>query len=332
MSGFGGAAGGRDTLVKSVIVQARVQARRAAPRNRRALTTRLKAKRRFSVAFEQFLELLHEFVSRKGHAAVLYSETVGNFALGHRATYYRGRYRRGFLSPEQVRVLEDDRRFPGWAWHPLDGRFAQGIRHLERFVEREGHARVPVNHVELGFRLGSWVAHRRHERRAGRLPEAQVLRLWRIHGWTWQPGSEPFVEGLLRLRAFVAREGHSRVPAQHTEDGFRLGTWVSRRRADYREGRLGPARAKRLERLPAWTWDVRGEEFERAYSLLLRFVHRVGHARVPQRHVERGFPLGAWVARVRLRRRGAANGRLSARQVLSLESLPGWTWGRSRGR
>jgi hypothetical protein len=64
--------------------------------------------------------------------------------------------------------------------------------------------------------------------------------------------------------------------------------------------------------------------------VLLRFILRTGHARVRQKHIEGGFPLGAWVARVRLRRRGGARGRLTPAQERRLESLPGWTWGRSR--
>jgi hypothetical protein len=102
------------------------------------------------VAFEQFLELLDAFVREHGHASVLYAEQVGNFPVGRRATYYRSRYRQGSLSPEQVRLLDDHSRFPGWAWHPLERRFAQGLAHLERFVKRVGHARVPPNYVERG--------------------------------------------------------------------------------------------------------------------------------------------------------------------------------------
>jgi hypothetical protein len=191
---------------------------------------------------------------------------------------------------------------------------------------------VPPNHIESGFRLGSWVSHRRHERRPGRLPEAQVTRLRGVCGWSWDPGGEQFADGLRRLRAFVSRAGHSRVPAQHTEDGFQLGIWVGHRRRDHRQGHLDSDKAKILECFPGWTWDVRGEEFERAYSVLVGFVERAGHARVPQKHLERDFPLGAWIARVRLRRRGAAKGRLTEQQVRRLESLPDWRWGQSRGK
>jgi hypothetical protein len=51
---------------------------------------------------------------------------------------------------------------------------------------------------------------------------------------------------------------------------------------------------------------------------------------VCQKHTERGFPLGAWVARLRLRRRVEARGGSHPRRCTAWESLPGWTWGRPR--
>ena len=315
-------AGGRRTNSRLPVLRPR-RASRCAPRAEGA-----KRRRRFSVQFEQFLELLDTFVRETGDAAVLYSGHIGNFPLGHRATYYRRRYRQGLLSPEQMRVLEDRRRFPGWTWHPLAARFALGIRRLRRFIAREGHAAVPPSHIERGFRLGAWVSHRRHERRTGQLPEALARALERIPGWSWKPGAERFAEGLRHLMAYVAREGHARVPSQHTEGAFRLGSWVSHRRRAHLLLDRGQVQA--LERLPGWTWDVRHDEFERARSILASYVRRVGHARVAQKHVERGFPLGAWVARVRLRYRDTSSRGLSEGQVRCLEALPGWTWGRER--
>jgi hypothetical protein len=51
------------------------------------------------------------------------------------------------------------------------------------------------------------------------------------------------------------------------------------------------------------------------------YATREGHTRVPKRHVEAGYPLGAWVARTRAR--VAA---LSPEQRQALGGLPTWTW------
>ena len=43
-----------------------------------------------------------------------------------------------------------------------DDRWEEGFDHLRRFVEREGHARVPVAFVgDDGYALGTWAAHQR---------------------------------------------------------------------------------------------------------------------------------------------------------------------------
>jgi hypothetical protein len=58
-------------------------------------------------------------------------------------------------------------------------------------------------------------------------------------------------------------------------------------------------------------------------GLVARFSDRVGHARVPQSHVEDGWRLGQWVNRQRtLRRRDG----LTKSEVARLEAVPGWTW------
>jgi hypothetical protein len=48
-----------------------------------------------------------------------------------------------------------------------------------------------------------------------------------------------------------------------------------------------------------------------------------GHARVPVRHWQAGFPLGAWVIK---QRQAYRQDRLSATRISLLESLPDWSW------
>lgn len=50
-------------------------------------------------------------------------------------------------------------------------------------------------------------------------------------------------------RAFLAREGHLRVPAKHVEGGYRLGGWVASQRYEYRHHCLNPDRLRELDAL-----------------------------------------------------------------------------------
>jgi len=54
-----------------------------------------------------------------------------------------------------------------------------------RFVEREGHARVPQSWREDGYRLGQWVGVQRSDFKKGQLGEARRERLEGLPGWSW---------------------------------------------------------------------------------------------------------------------------------------------------
>ncbi|MDD5307981.1 MAG: helicase associated domain-containing protein [Deltaproteobacteria bacterium] len=63
------------------------------------------------------------------------------------------------------------------------------------------------------------------------------------------------------------------------------------------------------------------QDWWRSYELLVAFAGREGHARVPEKHVERGFKLGHWVQFQR-RQRNA----LPAERRNALLRVSDWTW------
>ncbi|TET95271.1 MAG: DEAD/DEAH box helicase, partial [Dehalococcoidia bacterium] len=126
---------------------------------------------------------------------------------------------------------------------------------LERFVEREGHARVPARYEEEGFILGRWVEKQRIAYRNGRLDADRARRLEELPQWSWDPWDEQWEEGVAAFEKFVKRHGHARVPHACTEDGVTLGAWVDFQRRTYRQGELDPERKRKLEGLEGWVWD-----------------------------------------------------------------------------
>ena len=79
-----------------------------------------------------------------------------------------------------------------------------------------------------------------------------------LPGWSWDPSQDDWQAGIAHLRAYVERQGHALVPKKHvTDDGYRLGMWVSGRRKDRRKGKLTDDRVAALDALPSWTWDAR---------------------------------------------------------------------------
>ena len=58
---------------------------------------------------------------------------------------------------------------------------------LDRYVDREGTARVPTEHLEDGVRLGPWVSSVRQRHHKGTLDVDLVAALEQRPGWVWGP-------------------------------------------------------------------------------------------------------------------------------------------------
>ena len=271
---------------------------------------------RSEVEWEDGYARLRRFTKREGHSCVPQSyRDEDGFRLGSWVARNRQGQADGRLSERRARRLEA---LPGWTWDAREGRWEEGFDCLKRFVEREGHARVPPKHRENGVKLGHWVLTQRGACRRKTLAPDRRTRLEALPGWTWDAREGRWEEGFDCLKRFVEREGHARVPLGWREDGYRLGRWVQHQR-----GQLDAGRRKRLEALPGWVWDPQEADWEEGFGLLQRFVEREGHARVPAKHREGTFRLGQWVS---VRRRQYQSGQLDPKRQDRLEALPGWTW------
>ena len=151
------------------------------------------------------------------------------------------------LSTERISRLEN---WPGWTWDTQTMAWEEGFSALEKYVAREGHARVPTSHSEEEFKLGRWV--RDHRSSKERLLTERISRLENLPGWTWNRQEAAWEEGFFALEKYVSREGHVLVPSFYIEEGFKLGQWVKRRQNG--KERLSTERISRLEALPAWVW------------------------------------------------------------------------------
>jgi hypothetical protein len=172
----------------------------------------------------------------------------------------------------------------------------------------------------MGHKLGQWILVQRH-RALG--PERRA-RLEALPGWTWDLHEADWEEGYARLERFAERTGHTRIPAKYRDgDGFRLGGWVVRQRQGQKHGELSAERARRLEGLPGWTWDLFEASWVEGFARLLAFVEREGHSRVPGSYRDDGYRLGRWVIK---QRQAYRHGKLDRERRARLQALPGWVW------
>lgn len=217
------------------------------------------------------------------------------------------------------------------------GGWESRFRLLLKFMNREGHPRVPVNHVENGVKLGVWVANQKQIYRSRKMKPDRQEKLERLPGWVWnrqaqkdyprstadkvRTNEERWDEHLALLKQFGEREGHYLVPSRHVEDGFRLGVWVARHRS--KRWSIDKAHREKLDKVDGWTWDGQEGKWIRRYNLLLQFVAREGHAHVVKGHVEDDVKLGIWVMH---QHDSYRRGELPDSRTARLEAIPEWKW------
>ena len=164
------------------------------------------------------------------------------------------------------------------------------------YVEHHGHADVPQRFTtENGDKLGSWISVTRLVTNEEGYDPERKKRLDDL-GFVWDPLQVAWEEGYHRLLEYMEVHGHANVPQRFaTEDGYRLGTWVSNQRQLVGRAGYDSERRKRLDDL-GFVWDRLQAAWETGLDHLRWYVERNGHARVPGRFAtDDGYQLGNWV-------------------------------------
>ena len=259
---------------------------------------------------------LKEFAESEGHSKVSQDyESPDGYQLGQWVTGQRGS--RLSMPTARRQLLEN---LPGWAWDARQANWEEGFRYLKEFTDREGHSRVPAKYmIADGYRLGQWLYGQKDDRSI--MPQDRRERFEALPGWAWNVIDEQWEDGFRQLQKFAEREGHCSMPALYkTEDGYRLGRWVSQQRSN--RDIIPMERRERLEALSGWTWDARADRWEEGFRHLKEFVDREGHSKVNQGFLTSdGYHLGQWIGVQRTTRDS-----MTAERKERLEALPGWTW------
>lgn len=282
-----------------------------------------------SDSWDEWLGLLRTYVAAEQRLPPNKDVRVAGFSLGTWVFYQRKLRNSGHLLAHRAAALET---VPLWSWDPQADRHERCLSALSRYAARHGHSRPSRRRFE-GLDLGTWVIGQRFKYRQGRLDPEFAARLEALPGWTWDPFADDWDAMWHQLRAFTERTGHARPSANYLDGAVRLGAWVTNQRQKRRRGdpSMTADRERRLEELSGWSWDGAAAEWEERYAILLRFVDREGHARVPLRHREDDLALGSWVANQRhaFNHTGPwsdSDVEFSLDRRVRLERLPRWSW------
>ncbi|MFC9982899.1 helicase associated domain-containing protein [Gordonia sp. NPDC127522] len=209
--------------------------------------------------FDEGIAHLHRYRAAHGTSNPRQRDVIDGFPIGRWVNTRRNDYQRGRLSAERIVRLESE--FPDWQWKTnARTSFDAGLANLRRYAAAEGTSNARRHETIDGFPVGTWVASRRAEYRAGQMPPERVHQIEvEFPDWKWNLRARaPFDVGLDHLHRYVAVHGSSSPPRHATIDGFPIGTWVAKRRTEYRRGRLPAERISQLETdFPNWEWNIR---------------------------------------------------------------------------
>ena len=250
----------------------------------------------FEEDFQEGLGYLKAYKAEHGHLWITQKYvTEDGYRLSEFQFRQRSSWREGKLSQDRIDALNA----LGFIWDPHEERFQVGLGYLKGYKSEHNNCKVLASHrAKDGYKLGNWVFNRRTEYREGKLSQDRIDALNAL-GFIWELGS-PFSQKLLELKAYKAEHGHCRVPAGFkTEDGFRLGKWVTGNRTEYREGKLSQDRIDALNAL-GFIWDLREEDFQEGLGYLKAYRAEHGHTSFNEGYVaEDGYELGGWLRRQR---------------------------------
>ena len=229
------------------------------------------AKRLEETGFKFNLNLINERFEKGFNETLKYKELFGDanapisykthegYALGKWQSHLRDKYKKGKLSPERIKRLEDIGFRLGniQIKLPSDESFERGFTETKKYKEQHGNANVPHSYkTSQGYKLGQWQAYQRLLYKKGKLGFDKAKKLEKI-GLIRNFKEESFEKGFQETVKYKKQFGDPSAPQSYkTPEGFKLGSWQSTKRQAYKQVKLSVERIKRLEEIE-FKWQLK---------------------------------------------------------------------------
>jgi len=194
---------------------------------------------------------------------------------------------------------------------PQERNWLRGLKAAQRYQRAHAHLRVQIDEVDIDhhgvkFPLGQWISEQRREYAAGRLATTQVEELEAL-GMVWSVHDRAWEDGYAMARRYAAEHGTLAAPKDAVIEGYPVGRWLEKRRAQGKAGTLAAERDDALDALvddeewnpTRWTADWQ-RHLTCARQLLAAHAEAgggVGLDDVGPAVVHRGLAVGRWIAR-----------------------------------
>ena len=245
--------------------------------------------------------------------------TAEGDALGKWISTQRYGYSKGKLSKDQIALLDS----VGMSWHRDISRWDAAYGYAEEYYSAFGHVNIAADYVTSDdFALGAWLASQRRKYKGGKLSGRQIARLEAL-GILWDPGEASWVSAYQHACDYHREYGDLNVNVEFvSDDGFKLGSWVSNQKTKYKNGKLKENQIRQLESLGI-AWNSNEEKWRVGFDHAKEYFEEFGDLSVAKRYVSPdGYQLGSWIS---TQKQAYKNGKLDADKIQLLENL-GVVW------
>ena len=138
-------------------------------------------------------------------------------------------------------------------------------------------------------------------------------------GVVWDRINDLWTKNYNAAKQYYAEYGDLLVPAKLvTQDGIKLGLWITRLRMNYRKGILTEKQIQQLEAV-GMVWNAKEKAFyDNLHSLELYYKEN-GHFNVPTAYkTPDGFSLGQWVYRMK---KEYESGKMSEERIQKMKAI-----------
>lgn len=197
----------------------------------------------------------------------------------------------------------------------------------ELYYKQNGNLDVPFKYKTIeGYSLGTWIFTQRQvyaKKKNGTLSAGQIKKLEAI-GMVWENKQDSAWNSRFQAaKQYYEEHGDLLVPASYvTEDGIKLGVWISNLRAYRKSGAhqnaLTPERIKMLDEI-GMIWDGFDYLWCRNFSAAAQYYKGHGNLDIPVNYVDAsGVRLYSWVVNIKLAYRQS---KLSKDKIKLLEGI-----------
>lgn len=261
--------------------------------------------------WDEYYDAVKQYYQENGNIKVTSHTIYNNLFIGSWLVQQRQQYRRGQLSPEKIRALDEF----GMDWMTQKERqWEDAYSAAKMFYDEHGNLKVPTSMSSTY----SWLVTQRKKYRENALTEEQYNRLNSI-GMQWEISDE-WDSYYAEAKRYYQENGNLDIPADYvTSTGIKLGRWYRSRRKEYINGTMSSERIKLMEDIGIEKKSVLQRNWMQNYQYAKAFFEKNGHLKINSKYVTPdGVKLGVWISS---QRENYKLNRLNNKQISLLESI-----------